>query len=57
MYVTVFNFQFPCHLVSHIPSLRIDLVSGVLSCSQIMVWLPVLGILNMCTDVNACDCT
>ena len=29
----------------------------VLSCVQTKVWLPVLGIFNMRTDVQTCDCT
>ena len=32
-------------------------VCAVLSCVQTMVWLPVFGGFNACTDVNACDCT
>ena len=30
---------------------------AVFSCVQTMVWLPVFGGLNMCTDVDACNCT
>ena len=30
---------------------------GSISCVQTMVWLPVMGILNVRTDVDACDCT
>ena len=29
---------------------------AVLSCVQITVWLPVFGIFNVSTDVDACDC-
>ena len=29
---------------------------GSISCVQTMVWLPVMGILNVRTDVDACDC-
>ena len=32
-------------------------VCAVFSCVQTMVWLPVLGIFNVRTDVDACDCT
>ena len=32
-------------------------VRAVFSCVQTKVWLPVLGIFNVRTDVNACDCT
>ena len=32
-------------------------VCVVFSCVQTMVWLPVFGIFNMLTDVDACDCT
>ena len=32
-------------------------VCAVFSCVQATVWLPMLGILNVRTDVNACDCT
>ena len=30
---------------------------AVFSCVQTLLWLPVLGIFNMCTDVDACNCT
>ena len=30
---------------------------AVFVCVQTMVWLPVFRVLNMCTDVEACDCT
>ena len=33
------------------------LVRAVFSCIQTKVWLPMLGIFNVRTDVNACDCT
>ena len=32
-------------------------VRAVFSCVHTMAWLPVLGISNVCTDVDACDCT
>jgi len=32
-------------------------VCAVFSCVRTMVWLPVFGIFNVCTDVDACDCT
>ena len=32
-------------------------VCAVFSCVQTMVWLPMFGILNVCKDVDACDCT
>ena len=32
-------------------------VGVVYLCVQTKVWLPMLGILNVYTDVNACDCT
>ena len=32
-------------------------VRAVFSCVQTMVWLPVFGIFNMHTDVDACDCS
>ena len=32
-------------------------VCAVFPCVQTMVWLPVLGIFNVHTDVDACDCT
>ena len=32
-------------------------VCVVFSCVQTMVWLPVFGIFNVRTDVDACDCT
>ena len=32
-------------------------VRAIFSCIQLKVWLPVLGIFNVHTDVNACDCT
>ena len=32
-------------------------VCAVFSCVQRLVWLPVFGIFNMHTDVDACDCT
>ena len=31
-------------------------VCAVLLCLQTVIWLPVFGIFNMCTDVDACDC-
>ena len=31
-------------------------VCAVFSCVQTMVWLPVFGIFNVRTDVDACDC-
>ena len=31
----------------------VDLVCAVFSCAQATTWLPMLGILNMCTDVTA----
>ena len=31
-------------------------VCVIFSCVQTMVWLPVFGILNVCTDADACDC-
>ena len=36
--------------------LRIGLVYAVFSCIQTMVWLPMLGIFNEQTDVNAHSC-
>ena len=30
---------------------------AVVSCVQTKVWLPVLGLFNICLDVNVCDCT
>ena len=30
---------------------------GVFPCVQTVVWLPVLGLFNMCQDVDAWDCT
>ena len=50
-------FQFHCHLVNHILSLRVDVVYAVFWCVQAVVRLPIHGIFNKCTDVNACDCT
>ena len=32
-------------------------VQAVYSCVKTKVWLPMLGIFNVCTGVNACDCT
>ena len=32
-------------------------VRAVFSCVQAEVWLPMFGIINVHTDVNACDCT
>ena len=32
-------------------------VCVVYSCVQTVVWLPVSGIFNVCTDIEACDCT
>ena len=32
-------------------------VCAVFPCVQTRVWLPVSGIVNMCTDVDACNCT
>ena len=32
-------------------------VRAVFSCVQSKVWLPMFGIFNVRTDVNACDCT
>ena len=32
-------------------------VRAVLSCVQTKVWVPVIVIFNVRTDVNACDCT
>lgn len=51
-------FQFPCHFSSHIgiPSSSVDLECATFSCVQIMVWLSLLGIFSICTDVTACDC-
>ena len=37
--VTVFNF--PCHLGSHIPSSKSDLLSAIFMCVQTIPWLPV----------------
>ena len=42
--------QFPCHLSSHIPSSGVDIVCILLSYVQTMLWLPLLGILNVRTD-------
>ena len=44
-------FQFPCLLGSHIPSSRVDLACTAFSCVQSVVWLPMLGIFFMCTQV------
>ena len=32
-------------------------VRAVYPCVKAMVWLPMLGLFNVRTDVNACDCT
>ena len=32
-------------------------VCTILVCVQTKAWLPVSGIFNVCTDVDACDCT
>ena len=31
-------------------------VCAVFLCDQTIVWLPVLGFFNLCTDVDACNC-
>ena len=46
--------RFPCHFGSHFLILRVDPVCDVVSCVQTMVRLPVLGIVNMKTDVSGC---
>ena len=62
------SFLFSAHkklifsLVPHCPLQEIGVafeigVHVVFSCVQTMVWLPVFGIFNVRTDVDACDCT
>lgn len=50
------HFPFLWHLGSYIPSSKVDLLCVVFSCTQAMVWLPVLGIFNRCTYVYECNC-
>ena len=54
-YVIIFNF--PGNLGSRFLSSRVDLVSAVFFCVYTKVRLLMLGIFNMCTDVNACYST
>ena len=49
-------FSIPCHMRSHIASSTGDVVRGVFSSVQTIVWLRKLGICNERTDVNAYDC-
>ena len=51
-------FQFPCHLGSHVPASKVDLVCAILLFVPTMVWLLMLGISDMHKDlINLCDCT
>ena len=44
------RFKFPCHLGSHISSLKVDQVCDAVLCVQTIVWLPILEIFSMLTD-------
>ena len=54
--VAIFNS--PCHLGSHILSLRVGLVCAVCLCVETIAWLPMLGIFLHAhnTNFNACNC-
>ena len=51
------RFQFPLHSGSHTPSSRSDLVCVVFLSVQRMRWLPALGVFDVGSNVNACDCS
>ena len=52
------HFQFPCHLGSHVPASKVDLVCAILLFVPTMVWLLMLGISDMHKDlINLCDGT
>ena len=44
-------FPYSCHLGSHIPSARTDLLCAVFLPVQTMLWLPVQGIVNLSTEL------
>ena len=54
--LTAIRLPFGLHLGSDIPSSRVDLTCAVFSYIRRLLWLPMLGIFDVHTDVDARDC-